>query len=123
MTRTRFVSISVLMALLLTCTALAKSPKSRPSGPIDRRQLEALVDSVVTAEMGREKLPGAGFVFVQNGKEVWKRAYGMALRRITKPTEMTAKTKSAKKPPMPAKWGSLPPAELDALVAYMSSLK
>jgi mono/diheme cytochrome c family protein len=42
---------------------------------------------------------------------------------ITQPTEMTAKTKSAKKPPMPAKWTSLPAAELDALVAYMSSLK
>lgn len=78
MKKTRFASAPILVALLLTCTALAKSPKPRPSGPIDPRQLEALVDSVITAEMGREKLPGAGFVFVQNGKEVWKRAYGMA---------------------------------------------
>jgi hypothetical protein len=36
---------------------------------------------------------------------------------------MTAKTKSTKKPPMPAKYASLPPADLDALVAYMQSLK
>ena len=42
---------------------------------------------------------------------------------ITHPTEMTAKTKSEKKPPMPAKWTSLPPAELDPLVAYLASLK
>jgi len=42
---------------------------------------------------------------------------------ITHPTEMTAKTKSTKKPPMPAKYGSLPAADLDALVAYLSSLK
>ena len=42
---------------------------------------------------------------------------------ITHPTEMTAKTKSMKKPPMPAKWAKLPAADLDALVAYMSSLK
>ena len=42
---------------------------------------------------------------------------------ITNPTEMTAKTKSTKKPPMPNKYGSLPKAELDALVAYMQSLK
>ena len=42
---------------------------------------------------------------------------------ITKPTEMTAKTKSTKKPPMPNKYGTLPAADLDALVAYLQSLK
>ena len=42
---------------------------------------------------------------------------------ITKPAEMTAKTKSTKKPPMPAKYGTLPAADVDALVAYMQSLK
>ena len=42
---------------------------------------------------------------------------------ITSPVEMTAKAKSTKKPPMPAKWASLPAADLDALVTYMASLK
>jgi mono/diheme cytochrome c family protein len=42
---------------------------------------------------------------------------------ITNPAEMTAKTKSTKKPPMPAKYAKLPPADIDALVAYMQSLK
>jgi mono/diheme cytochrome c family protein len=42
---------------------------------------------------------------------------------IVNPTEMTAKTKSTKKPPMPAKYGKLPAADIDALVAYMQSLK
>jgi mono/diheme cytochrome c family protein len=42
---------------------------------------------------------------------------------ITNPKEMTAKTNSTKKPPMPAKYGSLPKEDLDALVAYMVSLK
>ena len=42
---------------------------------------------------------------------------------IVNPTEMTAKAKSTKKPPMPAKYGKLPKEELDALVAYMQSLK
>lgn len=42
---------------------------------------------------------------------------------IVNPTEMTAKAKSTKKPPMPAKYSSLPAADLDALVAYMQSLK
>ena len=42
---------------------------------------------------------------------------------IVNPTEMTAKTKSTKKPPMVAKYGKLPAADIDALVAYMQSLK
>ena len=42
---------------------------------------------------------------------------------ITHPKEMTAKAKSTKKPPMPNKYGKLPAADIDALVAYMQSLK
>ena len=42
---------------------------------------------------------------------------------IVDPAEMAAKAKSTKKPPMPAKYGKLPAADLDALVAYMQSLK
>jgi mono/diheme cytochrome c family protein len=42
---------------------------------------------------------------------------------ITHPAEMTAKANSTKKPPMPAKYGSLPAADVDALVAYLQSLK
>jgi mono/diheme cytochrome c family protein len=42
---------------------------------------------------------------------------------ITHPKEAAAKANSTKKPPMPAKYGSLPAADLDALVAYMQSLK
>ena len=42
---------------------------------------------------------------------------------IVTPVEAAAKAKSTKKPPMPAKYGKLPAAELDALVAYMVSLK
>ena len=42
---------------------------------------------------------------------------------ITHPTEAAAKAKSTKKPPMPAKYGSLPAADIDALVAYVQSLK
>ncbi len=42
---------------------------------------------------------------------------------ITNPTDMTAKSKSTKKPPMPNKYGKLPAADVDALVAYMQGLK
>ena len=44
-------------------------------------------------------------------------------RWITHPDEMTAKAQSTKKPPMPAKYSGLPAADLDALVAYLQSLK
>ena len=42
---------------------------------------------------------------------------------IVTPKEMETKTKSVKKPPMPDKFAKLPAADLDALVAYMASLK
>jgi len=42
---------------------------------------------------------------------------------IVDPAAMTAKTKAPRKPVMPAKYKSLPKADLDALVAYMVSLK
>ena len=42
---------------------------------------------------------------------------------IVTPIEMAAKVKSTKKPPMTAKYAKLPAADLDALVAYMQSLK
>jgi mono/diheme cytochrome c family protein len=42
---------------------------------------------------------------------------------IVEPVEMTKATKSTKKPPMPAKYKALPAAEIDAMVAYLASLK
>jgi mono/diheme cytochrome c family protein len=42
---------------------------------------------------------------------------------ILKPTEMAAKAKSTKKPPMADRYSKLPAADVDALVAYMQSLK
>ena len=42
---------------------------------------------------------------------------------IVDPVGMTAKTKAARKPPMTAKYTSLPKEDLDALVAYLASLK
>ena len=42
---------------------------------------------------------------------------------ITHPTEAAKKANSTKKPPMPDKYSKLPAAEIDALVAFMQSLK
>jgi mono/diheme cytochrome c family protein len=42
---------------------------------------------------------------------------------IVTPKDMEKKTSSTKKPPMPDRYSKLPAADLDALVAYMVSLK
>jgi mono/diheme cytochrome c family protein len=42
---------------------------------------------------------------------------------IVDPAAMTAKHKATRKPAMPAKYASLPKDDIDALVAYMASLK
>jgi hypothetical protein len=42
---------------------------------------------------------------------------------ITYPDDMTVQTKSTKKPPMPKKDDKLPATDLDALVAYLQSVK
>jgi mono/diheme cytochrome c family protein len=42
---------------------------------------------------------------------------------IVDPVAMTTKAKAERKPPMPAKYASLPKDDLDGLVAYLSTLK
>jgi mono/diheme cytochrome c family protein len=42
---------------------------------------------------------------------------------IVDPAAATAKAKATRKPPMPAKYASLPKEDVDALVAYLASLK
>jgi len=42
---------------------------------------------------------------------------------IVDPAAMTAKAKADRKPPMPAKYKTLPKEDVDALVSYLSSLK
>jgi len=42
---------------------------------------------------------------------------------ILEPIAMAKKTSSTKKPPMPKRYDKLPAADVDALVAYMQSLK
>ncbi len=42
---------------------------------------------------------------------------------LTDPAGMATKTKATRKPAMPAKYASLPKDDLDALVAYLASLK
>lgn len=55
--------------------------------------------------------------------EVGARHSAEELRQwLINPAEMTGKTKAARKPPMP-NYAKLPKEDLDALVAYLSTLK
>jgi CubicO group peptidase (beta-lactamase class C family) len=58
-------------AVLLACA-------SSSDDAIDPTRLAAFVDSLIPAEMAGERIPGAAFVFVQDGRVVLMRGYGLA---------------------------------------------
>jgi CubicO group peptidase (beta-lactamase class C family) len=51
--------------------------RSQSAELINAKDLAAFVDSFVTARMTEERIPGAGFVFVQNGQVLLTRGYGL----------------------------------------------
>jgi CubicO group peptidase (beta-lactamase class C family) len=68
----------------MACSArgpVVKGPQSTAS--IDPVELAAFVDSFMTARMASERIPGADFVFVRNGRVLVTRGYGLA--RVDQP--------------------------------------
>lgn len=66
-------------AIAVACSArspAANGPKS--SASLDPVELAAFVDSFMTARMASDRIPGAGFVFVQSGRVLVTRGYGLA---------------------------------------------
>ena len=69
-------SCGVALAILL---AASPAPaRSQAAQSIDPARLAIFVDSFIGATMARERIPGAGFVFVQNGRVLLSRGYGLA---------------------------------------------
>jgi CubicO group peptidase (beta-lactamase class C family) len=66
----------VLGAALVACGRAPTRPPA--STAVDPAQLAAFVDEYIAAEMAKEGIPGAGFVFVQDGRVVLQRGYGVA---------------------------------------------
>ena len=66
---------AVLAICVLGCSG---RDHAKPHGSIDPTKLAAFVDSVITARMAEERIPGAGFVFVQHGRVLLSRGYGLA---------------------------------------------
>ena len=71
---------AIIAAGIVTALLVASPPTARPqsSGSVNPRDLQAFVDSLIQAEMARERIPGAGFVFVQRGRALVTRGYGLA---------------------------------------------
>ena len=60
----------------LTCAQSQPEQPPRDSSRIDFADLGAMVDAEFEAGMAREKIPGAAFVLVQDGRVVLSREYG-----------------------------------------------
>lgn len=65
-------------AFVVAAAAAAGKSDAQSAAPVDTTALAAFVDSFVTARMAADRIPGAGFVFVQNGRAVVARGYGLA---------------------------------------------
>ena len=78
----RLEGIALAAVLCIACAkSSAQSDIRRPKGPtpkIDATELAVFVDSIVTAQLEKEHIPGAVFVLVQNGRVVYQRGYGFA---------------------------------------------
>ena len=61
------------------CALLAAAAcRSSPPSAVDPADLGTFVDTFMAEAMAREKIPGAAFVFVQDGRVVLQRGYGIA---------------------------------------------
>ena len=87
------------LAVVLLAVARAACAQAPPSpaphkisaaplvGLIDSRELASFVDTLITAQMAKENIPGAVFLLVQNGKVVYQRGYGFANVARLKPVD------------------------------------
>jgi len=72
--------IAAIGAVVVACSARvpAVEGRSQSTASVDPVALAAFVDSFITARMASERIPGAGFVFVQHGRVLMIRGYGLA---------------------------------------------
>ena len=75
----RLIAIATVTVLVAAVGAPpAAGVHSQSIASVDPVALRAFVDSFMTARMAEERIPGAGFVFVQNGRVLLSRGYGLA---------------------------------------------
>src|SRR5688500_7466121 len=71
-------SRTCIAALALALFSAPHTIRAQAASAVDSAALRAFVDSLMATEMARERIPGAAFVFVQNGRVVLQRGYGLA---------------------------------------------
>src|SRR5688500_16237512 len=71
-------AFAVAAALPICACALPPQARAQSAAFVDTTALAAFVDSMVTARIAADRIPGAGFVFVQNGRVMVARGYGFA---------------------------------------------
>ena len=104
---------TVTAALLLVMPSQAAAQDAKQGESVYNAQKCSVCHAIAGKGNKANPLDGVGTKLSAEDTKAW----------ILTPVEMTAKAKSVKKPPMPAKYGKVPAADLDALVAYLQSLK
>ena len=122
------VVLSVLMSATVGAIVLSATPTAPPSPAMTTAQDQALAAKgakIYEAQKCMTCHAVAGKGNKTNPLDgVGKKLSADEIRQwIVDPVAMTAKMKSTKKPPMPKRYDKLPAADLDALVAYLQSLK
>ena len=84
----RLAIVSLLGPAVWACF-LAATPVGGEKGtaPVDSAQVARFVDSIVNAEMTRQHVPGAAFVFVQDGRVLYLKGYGVANVETAQPVD------------------------------------
>jgi len=107
-------SLSALaVAFTITGTTLAAAQDAKHGEEVYAAQKCSMCHAIAGKGKAANPLDGVGAKLSAADIKQW----------IVDPKGMTTKSGSTKKPPMPAKYAGLPAADLDALVAYLASLK
>jgi mono/diheme cytochrome c family protein len=94
-------------------TASAQDAKAEKGAKVFADQKCSLCHAIDGKGNAKGALDGVGSKYKADEIRAW----------IVDPVKQAAAHKAERKPPMPAKFATLPKDELDALVAYLSSLK
>jgi mono/diheme cytochrome c family protein len=114
--RSRFVIIAGLFAFALigpVSRAQAQDDAVKKGQQVYAAQKCSTCHSIAGKGAKANPLDGVGAKLSADDTKQW----------IVDPIAMAKKAGSTKKPPMPKKYDKLPAADIDALVAYMQSLK
>lgn len=104
--------VSIVVGLLIALPAAAAAQGAAAGQKVFETQKCSLCHSIAGKGNAKGPLEGVAKKYSAEDLKMW----------ITQPAEMSKKHKTTRKPPMKS-FASLPPADVDALVAYLQTLK